>query len=123
MLGTVLVTIASNAHAQDTQTVVIVKAPDRLEGVQVEVALNGTRLAGFTNSAGEARIVFPFLAEGPAQFRVVARRIGFSSRVWTNDMDLNGSGVIEYTFNPDGSGSIGQWPAVVWLAIGSTLDV
>lgn len=120
--------MAMAAHAaplpgQESPMLVILRAPGVPEGTEIDVTLNGVIRSGVLPASRELSLDFPKLIEGLASIRIVSRRPGLPSRVWRNEVRLNGSGVIDYRLNPNGTGALGQWPAVTWLASKGLLDV
>ena len=101
----------------------IVRAPGVPEGTQLDISVNGLLRTTTLPAAREVTVMFPPTAEGLVRVRIASQRMGSPSRVWTNEVRLNGSGVIDYRLNPNGTGILGQWPAVTWLASRGTLDV
>ena len=111
------------AIAQEEGLRFIVRAPGVPEGTQLDISVNGLVRTAVLPPSSEVTVMFPPTAEGLVRIRIASQRLGSPSRVWTNEIRLNGSGVIDYRLNPNGTGILGQWPAVTWLASKGTLDV
>ena len=114
---------ARHAGSQEEGLRFIVRAPGVPEGTALNISVNGIGRNAVLPGSGEVTVTFPALAEGLVSVRIASQHEGSPSRVWTNEIRLNGSGVIDYRLNPNGTGILGQWPAVTWLASKGTLDV
>lgn len=118
------VTVAApTAEAQGDPLLFIVRAPGVPPGTTLDIFVNRMLRSAVLPPAREVTVSFPPMAEGLASIRIVSHRLGSRDGHWTNEVRLNGSGVIEYRLNPNGTGTLGQWPAVTWLASKGTLDV
>jgi hypothetical protein len=109
--------------AQEESLRFIVRAPGVPEGTTLDISVNRLSRIAVLPSSGEVTVMFPPTAEGLVSVRIASQHEGSPSRVWTNEIRLNGSGVIDYRLNPNGTGILGQWPAVTWLASKGMLDV
>lgn len=111
------------AEGQEVETRLLVQAPNLPVGATVQVTVNGTTRGAVLGADRTASIVLPGASEGTANIRLEFRALGFQTRAWSNSVDLNGSGQLVYQLNADGTGTIGQWPAVTWDADSGVLDV
>ena len=111
------------AGAQDDGLQFIVRAPGVATGTRLDISVNRIVRVAELPPSREVTVTFPPIAEGLVTVRIVSQRLGTPGRTWTNEVRLNGSGVIDYRLNPNGTGILGQWPAVTWLASTGSLDV
>lgn len=115
--------LAQRALAQEDGLLFIVRAPGVPSGTLLDISVNRNVRVAELPPSREVSVRFPPIAEGLVTVRIASQRAGVPGRVWTNEVRLNGSGVIDYRLNPNGTGVLGQWPAVTWLAATGTLDV
>jgi hypothetical protein len=70
-----------------------------------------------------ATTMLPASNEKTLTLAIESHQAGGETHAWSKTIELNGSGNLVYVLNLDGSGKMGQWPAVTWDGTGPRMDV
>jgi len=114
--------LSAEVFAQEPSTRLVINGKALPGATEVRVRVVGQELVLLLSPDRTATTRIP-VVEGPVSLTIETRQTGYGTHKWAKTIELNGSGNLEYVLNPDGTGSMGQWPAVVWDAAGGQFDV